>query len=168
MIKLKNVLQLTATLLVFALLSNRLNAQNSGPRLGIGIDAGSTLKDPTKVVLGLDARLQQSLGNSVSGILTTGYYHFLKSDKSGDGFGIIPLKIGLKIFPVKNFYVAGEAGAGFGTKNGLGTSFIYSPSAGLAFGSGFDVSIKYEGYAHKEYHGYYNQLALRLAYGFKL
>lgn len=161
-----------ALLMVFGMLSatTALRAQdNDGPlRMGIGINGGTTLKDPTKVVLGADVRLQKSFGNSLSGILTTGYYHFLKSDKSGAGFGIIPLKAGVKIFPVKNVYVAGEVGAGFGTKEDMGTAFIYSPSVGLAFGSGFDISLKYEGYAHKDWDSYANQLALRLAYGFKL
>ena len=57
-------------------------------------------------------------------------------------------------------------GAGFGTKKGAGTSFVYSPSFGLAFGDGFDVSLKYENFT--DYDGYAQQLALRFAYGFKL
>ena len=141
-------------------------AQNGGPRLGIGVDVGHTLKDPTRMTLGADLRLQQPLGQGVSGIITTGYYQFFKTNKTNEGFGIIPLKAGLKFFPTKNVYIAAEAGAGFGTKKGAGTSFVYSPSIGLAFGDGFDASLKYENFT--DYNGYAQQLALRLAYGFKL
>ena len=91
---------------------------------------------------------------------------FFKTNKTNEGFGIIPLKAGLKFFPTKNVYIAAEAGAGFGTKKGAGTSFVYSPSIGLAFGDGFDASLKYENFT--DYNGYAQQLALRLAYGFKL
>lgn len=143
------------------------NAQGKNPlRLGVGIAAGSTVKAPARLVLGADARLQIPLGNSFSGIITAGYYHFLKNDKAGNGFGIVPAKAGLKYFPVKNVYIAGEAGVGFGTKTYQKNSFMYSPSAGLAFGNGLDISIKYEEYTR--YDGYASQLALRLAYGFKL
>lgn len=141
-------------------------AQDGPARMGVGVNIGSTLKDPVRTTAGVDLRLQQGFGNSVSGILTTGYYQFFKANKNNEGFGIIPLKVGLKYFPAKNIYIAGEVGAGFGTKSGAGTSFVYSPSFGLAFGDGFDVSLKYEDFT--KYNGYAQQLALRIAYGFKL
>lgn len=138
-----------------------------GPlRMGVGIDLGPTLKNPTRVTLGADLRLQQSFGKGVSGILTTGYYQFFKTNKCNEGFGIVPLKAGLKYFPVKNVYIAGEVGAGFGTKSGMGTSFVFSPSVGLAFGDGFDASLKYENYT--KFNGNAQLLALRIAHGFKL
>jgi len=141
-------------------------AQNGPLRVGIGINVGSTLKSPVRTTLGADLRLQQSLGEGLSGILTTGYYQFFKASKYNKGFGIVPLKAGLKFFPAKNVYIAGEIGAGFGTRSGSNVSFVYSPSFGLAFGDGFDASIKYESFTG--YNGYANQLALRIAYGFKL
>src|SRR3954467_12747382 len=144
--KTKQSLQFVVMVMIFAATVMSAKAQNGGPRLGIGVNIGSTLKDPTRAVLGADLRLQQPFGNSVSGILTTGYYHFFKANGYNDGFGIIPLKAGLKIFPTRNVYFAGEVGAGFGTKKGAGTSFVYSPSLGLAFGGGFDVSLKYENF----------------------
>jgi len=154
-------------LFVMAAVSMSVKAQSTNPlRMGIGVNVGGTLKDPSRGVLGIDGRLQAGFGNSLSGILTTGYYHYLKNDKAGDGFGIIPVKLGLKYFPAKNVYVAGEVGAGIGTKENQETSFVYSPSVGLAFGNGLDLSLKYEDYT--KYKGYASQLALRLAYGFKL
>jgi len=164
--KTKQRLQFAVIMMICVVTAISASAQKSGPRLGIGVDVGSTLKSPTRMVLGADLRLQQPFGQGVSGILTTGYYQFFKANSYYPGFGIIPLKAGLKIFPAKNVYIAGEVGAGFGTQKGAGTSFVYSPSFGLAFGDGFDASLKYENYT--DYNGYAQQLALRLAYGFKL
>lgn len=140
------------------------NAQTNPWRLGIGLNAGMGTKDPNPFVLGGDLRLQKGLGNSVSGILTTGYTRFFKKE-GVPSLGIIPLKAGLKVFPAKNFYFNVEAGAGFGTNDGAGTSFVWSPALGLAFGSGWDISVKYEDFTKDEYT---KQVALRLAYGFKL
>ena len=53
------------------------------------------------MILGADVRFQKSIGNGVSGIITTGYYQFFKANHYNKGFGIIPLKAGLKIFLLK-------------------------------------------------------------------
>ena len=163
----KQWMQLAVMMMICVATAMSAKAQEGGPlRMGVGVDIGSTLKNPVRTVAGFDLRLQKSFGQGVSGILTSGYYQFFKVNKYNKGFGIIPLKVGLKYFPAKNIYVAGEVGAGFGTKSGAGTSFVYSPSVGFAFGDGFDASIKYESFTG--YNGYANQLALRIAYGFKL
>jgi len=166
MMKKKQLLQLAVIMMICTVTVMSTKAQSGGPRLGIGVDVGSTLKSPTRTTLGADLRLQQPFGHGLSGILTTGYYQFFKANSYNPSFGIIPLKAGLKYFPAKNIYIAAEAGVGFGTKKGAGTSFVYSPSLGLAFGDGFDVSLKYENFT--DYEGYAQQLALRFAYGFKL
>lgn len=153
---------LAAVVCVFAM---ALSAKAQSPwRLGLGLNAGTGLEDPNPFVLGGDLRFQKGLGNSVSAIITTGYTHFMKKDLV-PSVGMIPLKGGIKVFPAKNFYFNVEAGAGFGTKDGVGTSFVWSPAVGLAFGSGWDISVKYEDFTKYEYT---KQLALRLAYGFTL
>ncbi len=140
------------------------SAQSNPWRLGIGLNAGMGTKDPNPFVLGGDLRFQKGIGNSVSAIFTGGYTNFFKKDFV-PSIGFIPVKAGLKVFPTKNFYVNAEAGAGFGTKEGTGTSFVWSPALGFAFASGWDVSLKYESFTKYEYT---QQVALRLAYGFKL
>lgn len=160
----KIVLVLCLAAVLFSSLSTQ--AQKSNPlRFGIGANIGSTLKDPTRLAAGLDARLQAPFGNSISGILTTGYYQLFKNDNIG-GTGIIPVKAGLKYFPARNVYIAGEVGIGLITNKNAPSSFVYSPSVGFAFANGFDISLKYEDYT--KYDGYASQLALRFAYGFKL
>ncbi|RFM27629.1 hypothetical protein [Deminuibacter soli] len=141
------------------------NAQKSDPwRLGIGVDGGLGLKTPTPFVLGGDVRLQKGIVHGLSGIFTTGYTHFFEKDNQASA-GFIPVKAGLKYFPVSNFYVSAEAGAGFGVDKGLGTSFVWSPAIGYTFAKHWDVSVKYEDYTK---YTETKQLALRIAYGFSL
>lgn len=143
------------------------HAQPKSPvRMGIAINMGGTLKAPERLGAGLDLRLQKSLGSGISGIATTGYYRFFKPDKGSRDIGLVPLKAGLKYFPARNVYAAAEVGVGIATQHGQETSFVFSPSVGLAFAQGFDISMKYENFT--TYNGYLQQLALRLAYGFKL
>lgn len=164
--KIKKLFTITLFCLIATCISKKVNAQNSAPlHFGIGVDAGAALQNPARFVLGADARLQIPLGNSFSGIVTTGYYQYFKTGLYPK-IGIVPLKAGLKYFPAKNVYIAGEAGIGFGTEKGQENSFMFSPSVGLAFRHGLDVSLKYEDYT--KYNGYASQFALRLAYGFKL
>src|SRR5690349_7484284 len=112
----KQWMQFAVIVMICAATAMRAKAQESGPlRMGIGVDVGSTLNKPARTTAGFDLRLQKSVGNGVSGILTTGYYQFFKVNNYNKGFGIVPLKVGLKYFPVKNIYIAGEVGAGFGT-----------------------------------------------------
>ncbi len=154
-------------MILMACILTVLNAKAQGPwRLGVGVNLGSTLNSPARMTLGADARFQKSIENGVSGIITTGYYQFFKANDYNKGFGIIPLKAGLKYFPIKNVYVAGELGVGFGTNNTQSVSFVYSPSFGLAFGDGFDASLKFEDYTIAGDN--LPILALRIAYGFKL
>ncbi|MDR6340982.1 hypothetical protein HNQ91_004055 [Filimonas zeae] len=160
----KKLLKPLCALVIVLFAAVAANAQSNALRLGIGLNAGMGTQDPNPFVLGGDLRLQQGFGNSVSGILTTGYTHFSKKD-GVPSIGMIPLKAGLKVFPAKNFYFNVEAGAGFGTKEGTGTSFVWSPALGLAFGTGWDISVKYEEFTKYDYT---KQVALRLAYGFKL
>ena len=77
----------------------------------------------------------------------------------------VPIKAGLKVFPGKNVYLAGELGVGLGIESGVGTSFVYSPSVGVIIAKDWDLSLKYE---HFTKYTETQQLALRVAYGFKL
>ena len=156
---------------VFFLTAISVSAQTDKPlKLGIAIIPGVSLNNPAGFVLGADARLQHDFGNSnVSWIITTGYTHFFETKQNGivmfPTTSFIPIKAGLKVFPAKNVYVAGELGVGLGIESGVGTSFVYSPSVGVIVAKDWDLSIKYE---HFTKYSETQQLALRVAYGFKL
>jgi hypothetical protein len=155
----------------FLLTAVSVSAQTDKPlRLGVSIIPGVSLNDPAGFVLGADARLQHNIGNSnLSWIVTTGYTHFFETKQNGvvvfPTTSYVPIKAGLKVFPGKNVYLAGELGVGLGIESGVGTSFVYSPSVGVIIAKDWDLSLKYE---HFTKYTETQQLALRVAYGFKL
>ena len=123
-------------------------------------------------VVGADVRLQYDLTKRLSLTLTTGYNHiFIDQDLDNLGYndiGMIPVKVGFKAFFWEDsFYGLAEVGAGFTTnKNtpfGTDTNVILAPGIGWA-SKYIDLSLRYEHYTEFES----GQVALRLAYGFKL
>jgi len=91
---------------------------------------------------------------------------------------LIPVKGGLKYFPVKWCYIQGEAGASFlANRDEIGANksaaFIYAPQVGVLLNIGgknyIDAGFRFEGNS-KFYNGgnTNNFLALRVAYSFNL
>ncbi len=140
-------------------------------RLGIGFNAGLPLDDFYKVALGGDIRLQKDFFSNISATLSAGYTHFSFTDElqtltNKNGIGYIPVKLGIKIFPVENFCISGEAGAAFGAEKGQSTVIVYAPGIGYGFNNGIDLGLRYEGFAKDGNN--LAQVALRIAYGFNL
>lgn len=146
------------------------NAQNMEPagdsqetRLGIGLNLGLPTTDGYDFVIGGDLRLQKDFSGNVSGLLSAGYTAFTYD---GGSYGFIPVKAGVKIFPVTKFYFSGELGAGFPTKDGGKTAFVWAPGIGYGLNNGVDLGLRYEGFSADG--GTLGQVALRIAYGFML
>ncbi|MCO6146752.1 hypothetical protein [Flavobacterium sp. NRK1] len=137
---------------------------DQGFRLGFGVNAGVTTGDYFNWSLGGDVRLQYDMSMRTSLTLTTGYTHLFGDDNVPD-LGFIPVKAGFKAFVWEDrFYVLGEAGAGFAVTNDYNeTAFIWAPGIGYA-NEVIDISLRYEGMT--DFNA--DQIALRLAYGFKL
>jgi len=133
-------------------------------RLGVGLSLGIPTHDAFNVALGGDLRLQKDFASNVSGLLSLGYTNFSAKGEDAGSIGFVPLKVGLKIFPIERFYISGEVGAGFGTDEGQKTSFVYAPGIGLGFNNGLDLGLRYENFTKYEL----GQIALRIAYGFNL
>ena len=135
-----------------------------------------------------------SIGGSVQGdyailkrdlyvTLNAGYSSYMGKDL-GAGIGsvpdlqLLPVKAGLKYYPVANLYVQAQAGAAFLTnKSDLGLDksavFVYTPQVGylfhLAGGSYLDAGVKFEGYGKFADGGSSNNvIGLRVAYAFGL
>jgi hypothetical protein len=155
------------------------NANAQMPKLGIGIDAGIPTTDQYNFTLGGDARLQFDVANQLSIPVTVGYTHFFAKDDLAEAkqdYAFIPVKAGVKYFfdeSGSGLYGLAELGAAFGVSDEAKTGFIYSPAIGYAWSSGIDLGIKYEGIstARNEtavYDKNVSQIAIRLAYGFKL
>jgi len=144
---------------------------DQGFRLGFGLNGGLVFEDPYDFSLGADARLQYDLSKRTSVTLTTGFTNLFIGDDIKD-LGFIPVKAGFKGFIWEDqFYLLGEVGAGFAVTNDYDeTTLILSPGIGYA-NKYVDLSLRYE------YYGDFvnidgdkgvGQIALRLAYGFRL
>ncbi|HEX8270374.1 MAG TPA: hypothetical protein VF581_10825 [Flavobacterium sp.] len=163
---------------------------DQGFRLGFGANIGYVFDDPYELALGADVRLQYDLSQRYSFTLTTGFTNLFAREYEINGFevdpkdlGFIPVKVGFKGFIWEDsFYLLGEVGAGFAVTNrdeyeGTNdTTLILAPGIGYA-NKYFDLSLRYEHYsdfptANFNSNGTIDegtgQLALRVAYGFKL
>jgi hypothetical protein len=198
---------LKTTVLVLALAAFTIgaNAQSkttttptTGPKLSIGVDAGiptGGLSDGYNWNLGGSAQLELPVANNLFFTVDAGYNNIFGKKNAtfnvttpagnttfkGDvtNIQLLPVKAGLKYFLVSNFYVQGEAGAGFLlNKKDLGytksTAFIYAPQVGVLFPVGgansIDVGVRYEGSTkYTAYDGStINFVGLRVAYSFNL
>jgi len=159
----------SAVAVVALLFTTNANAQ----KLGVGLNLGIPTNDGYNFAVGADARLQFDVSKQVSIPVTAGYTHFFGKDLTNNvsvsDYGYIPLKTGLKLFlneTGSGVYALGEIGAAFGVTKNSGTHFVYAPAIGYSWSSGLDLGVKYEGVPVSG--GTVGQVALRIAYGFKL
>ena len=142
---------------------------DGGFRLGFGLNGSYATGDYFEWGLGGDVRLQYDLTKRTSLTFTTGFTHLFAEEVEGqpdiNGLSYVPAKLGFKAFIWEDsFYVLGEVGAAFAvTKDVDETAFVWAPGIGYA-NENFDLSLRYESMEDFET----NQIALRLAYGFKL
>ncbi|SHI66479.1 hypothetical protein [Flavobacterium terrae] len=156
-----NLFKTNLLLLVFFLCSmpNYGQKKVGDIRLGYGFSGGVPIKDHV-FAAGIDGRIQYDITLKSSLIGTTGYTHYFSSTVSDIAY--IPAKAGFKSHIGDQIYILGELGAAFST-TGEGVSFLWNPGVGVAT-KHIDISLRYENV------GNFNtgQLALRLAYGYKL
>ncbi len=153
----------------------KLSSSKSVFRLGLGLEGAYPTKNFSNFELGGTARLQYDLANNLSLTLTSGFYHFFAKDGHAqisekgiytNDLNMIPVKLGLKSFFAPNFYLSGEAGAGFELNHAQETKLILSPGIGYAGNKGLDLGLRYENFSGN--HSNYGLIGLRVAYGFKL
>lgn len=190
----KSTLKITALVLAFAGLSFAAKAQsttstttNSGIRYSIGVDAGiptGNLHDTHSWNLGGSVQADIPVANQLFVTVNAGYNNiFGKTDVGTTNLDftdikLLPVKAGLKFFPVENFYIQGEAGAAFllnksETLNNKSTAFVYAPQIGVQFpvsaSSFIDAGIRYEAttkYNSNIDNSKVNFVGVRVAYGF--
>jgi hypothetical protein len=142
--------------------------------LDVGVPTGSA-RTTTNFTLGGDLRLQYGLTNNFAFTVTTGGYHFFPTRIPGTdsrhlGYGVGPIKGGIKIFFLPHLYFGAEAGEAVEvTKQGIAkgqTRLLLAPSLGIA-NKHWDVSVRYENYSGVP--NFNNgQVALRVGYGIRL
>jgi hypothetical protein len=195
----KSTLKISALVLAFAGLASGALAQTSsatttkttdpnGVILSVGVDAGI----PTG---NLNNGYNWDIGGSVQAdipvlpqqlfLTINAGYNSIQGKNNAYGTGLtatniqlLPVKAGLKFFPVSHFYIQGEAGAAFAlNKSDLGfnntAAFIYAPQIGYQFPLGgknfIDAGVRYEGstkFTSGDDNSQVNFVALRLAYAF--
>jgi len=198
----KNTFKISALVLAFAGFALGAKAQTTTPattstttkdgiRYSVGVDAGIALgdfKDNYKWNLGGSVQADiPVLSNKLFVTVNAGYNNvFGKNDIATPNglvnptdFHLIPVKAGLKFFPIENFYVQGEAGAAFLlNKSDVGanksTAFVYAPQIGVQFpvsanGNFIDAGVRYEAttkFASDVDASKVNLIGIRVAYGF--
>ena len=150
----------------------------SGQKLGIGVDFAfptGNFGDVQKFGIGGSLQFQTPIVEKLNFTASAGYLSFTGKDIGTIGgvtlkypnAAAIPVKAGVRYFLAENFYAGGELGAAFGTSNGSGTSFIYTPNIGVEFPvadkSTIDLGARYEAWSNN---GTARFIGLRLAYNF--
>jgi hypothetical protein len=147
---------------------------------GVGLDGGITTSGIfNKTAIGATGRVQYDISKTFALTLTTGYYEFLSSGNR-NAMGMIPIKLGVKVFAGSGFYFSGEIGAGIETQNfdavknlddGIPktTRLILSTGFGYAIKS-WDFSLRYESFSGHNSANYVNSnfglIGLRAGYSF--
>ena len=146
-----------------------------GFKIGFGLTAGVTTDNsPFSYGLGGDLRLQWDLAPAVALTASGGYTRLFPKDNfpALADYDFIPVIGGVKVFPIKRMYLAGNLGAGFAIQDGSKTSFIFGGGTGYEWSNGLDIGVRYEGYqqdsASSTYQPKNGQFALRIGYNFKL
>jgi hypothetical protein len=153
----------------------------------IGADGGITtgsFRDSHKSMVGGSIEADFPVADQIYFTANTGYNQFFGVDNVfGTGIkapdiNIIPIKLGLKYFPISLLYLQLEAGAAFVTnKSTLGfertSTFIYAPQAGTQIPLGgknyLDAGVRWEGctnFTENDGSSRGHFFALRVAYAF--
>jgi hypothetical protein len=194
----KSTLKISALVVAFAGFAFGAKAQtttatsksttSNGVILSVGVDAGiptGKLNDSYDWNLGGSVQADIPVISHQLFVTVNAGYNNIFGKKNIDGSGIdvpniqlLPVKAGLKFFPVSNFYIQGEAGAAFAlNKSDLGfdnsAAFIYAPQIGVQFPlsgkSYIDAGVRYEGstkFNSSIEDSKVNFVGLRVAYAF--
>jgi len=176
----KNLIKLNVMALIVAalLFTSGVKAQTTPAnslRLGIAIETGIPTGNGalgSNFILGGTGRLQYGVSDNFALTFTSGAYHYFPKTIPGTnttyaGYGLIPIKVGVKEFFAKNIYFGAETGVGIeALDSGIGQKrFILSPALGWA-DKHWDAAFRYEYLSAKT--GSNGIVALRIAYGFGL
>ncbi|TKC65346.1 hypothetical protein FBD94_01975 [Pedobacter hiemivivus] len=169
----KKLLLLTAVAGLFAFTS--VNAQTKTPRLSIGAEFAFPMGDYGDVFnLGYGGSLQYQHPVAANLLITgsAGYTNFQTKEILGvkENAGYIPVKAGARYYFGEYFFGSAEIGAAFGTKDGAGTKFAYSPGVGVDFpvsdSGSIELGARYEGWTKGDHLVAPSFIGLRLAYNF--
>lgn len=134
-------------------------------KLGLGISLAVPTNNLayTSIGAGVDVFALYNISQSLALTADAGYT-VLKGKYDIPFTGIVPLRAGIRFYPVEPFYIGGKAGVGLYTLGNVSQGYAaYSVGAGAALNRRLDASISYDGYSNDGSFGY---MAIRLGYLF--
>jgi hypothetical protein len=195
----KSTLKISALVLAFAgfafgakaqttTTTSKTSTTSNGVILSVGVDAGiptGKLNDSYNWNLGGSIQADIPVVQHQLFVTVNAGYNNIFGKKNIDGTGIdatniqlLPVKAGLKFFPINNFYIQGEAGAAFllnksDLNDDKSAAFVYAPQVGVQFPLGgksyIDAGVRYEGttkFNSAVDNSKVNFIGLRVAYAF--
>jgi hypothetical protein len=194
----KSTLKISVLVLAFAGFALGAKAQTATPAvksstssngviLSVGVDAGiptGNLSNGYNWNIGGSVQADIPVAQQLFVTVNAGYNSIQGKDNayntglSAPNIQLLPVKAGLKFFPVSNFYIQGEAGAAFllnksDLQYGNSTAFVYAPQIGVQFPLGgkssIDAGIRYEAttkFTSDVDNSKVNFFGLRVAYAF--
>ena len=147
-------------------------AQNGKAIFGGNVIVGAPLgefRNDYKSAFGIEGLAGFAVAENVYLTGTIGYQSYAPDPNSfiGMEYGKItsvPLKAGVRFYPVKNLFLTGNAGVGLikdETIDARESRFAYDVGAGLSF-SIFNASVHYDGWQRKNNNGGSNSVLLKL------
>ena len=121
----------------------------AGIRLGLPV---GDFSDSHSFGIGGEVQGEYGFSKKFSGIVTTGYTHFFGKESTigpitieNEGFGVIPVIAGLRVYPSNNIFIGAQAGVGFLTGGGSSdAAFNWQPQVGVNT-EHFQVALNYNG-----------------------
>lgn len=187
----KNLTKISFILLFTAAFSFRAKAQSNvtanGVVYSVGVESGVSTGNFKKGYgwnIGGSVQADIPIADNLFATINAGYLNFSGKDNingsklSARDIHFLPVMAGFKYFVIPNWYVQGDAGAGFTlNKKDLGytktAAFLYAPQIGAQFNVGgknyIDAGIRYEAtgrYIRSVENSKLNFFELRIAYAF--
>ena len=163
---------LSSLVVFFMGLPGLVKAQKGKVIFGGNVNVGAPLgefRNDYKSAFGIEGLAGFAVAENVYLTGTIGYQSYAPDPNSfiGMEYGKItsvPLKAGVRFYPIKNLFLTGNAGVGLikdETIDARESRFAYDVGAGLSF-SIFNASVHYDGWQKKNTNGGSNSVLLKL------
>lgn len=141
------------------------NAQKTPLKFGVGLDLGIPAKNlgGSSIAAGADVMAHYAVSKEVA--LTGDFgYTALFAKNGGSTTSILPLRVGVRVYPVSNFFLGGKIGAGFLSSSlSSVTTTAYSLGGGFSIDDQLELGASYDAYSKNGTIGLVN---IRLGYFF--
>ena len=122
-----------------------------GGGLNLGLPVGS-FSNITSFGIGFEVQGEYMFSDKVSGIVSVSYTDFFGKSVNIPGYGnirynnvgLIPILLGVRVYPSPQFFVGGKIGYGIFTGSGSSGGFDFNPQIGYN-GSAIQIALGYNG-----------------------